>query len=44
VKAGAGLALRFPRFTGKWRDDKAPQDATTVREIVDMYKTQLKTL
>lgn len=44
VKKGAGLALRFPRFTGKWREDKAPQDATTEHEIVDMYQTQLKTL
>ncbi len=44
VKDGTGLALRFPRFTGKWRDDKAPQDATTVHEIVDMYQSQLKTL
>ncbi len=38
-----GLAIRFPRFTGKWRHDKAPQDTTTVREIVSMYQAQLKT-
>lgn len=44
VKAGAGLAVRFPRFTGRWRDDKAPHDATTVKEVVSMYKAQLKTL
>ena len=25
----AGLAMRFPRFTGRWRDDKAPEDAIT---------------
>jgi len=25
----AGLALRFPRFTGRWRDDKTTEDATT---------------
>jgi DNA ligase-1 len=43
VKAGAGLAVRFPRFTGRWRDDKAPHDATTVKEVVGMYKAQLKT-
>ena len=43
VKEGAGLAIRFPRFTGRWRDDKAPQDATTVEEVVEMYKAQLKT-
>jgi DNA ligase-1 len=43
VKADAGLAVRFPRFTGRWRDDKAPHDATTVKEVVGMYKAQLKT-
>lgn len=44
VKAGTGLAVRFPRFTGRWREDKAPHDATTVKEVVGMYKAQLKTL
>ncbi len=38
VKADSGLALRFPRFTGRYRDDKAPEDATTVEEIVAMYR------
>jgi len=39
LKEDAGLALRFPRFTGRWRDDKAPADATTVEEAVAMYRT-----
>jgi len=39
IKADAGLAMRFPRFTGRWRDDKAPQDATTTGELVDLYRT-----
>jgi len=39
LKPDAGLALRFPRFTGRWRDDKAPADATTVEEVVGMYRT-----
>jgi DNA ligase-1 len=39
VKQDAGLALRFPRFTGRWRDDKSPEDATTVDELVSMYRT-----
>ncbi|MEM4706644.1 MAG: ATP-dependent DNA ligase [Candidatus Methanomethylicaceae archaeon] len=42
IKRGAGLAIRFPRFTGRWRDDKSPEDATTVKEIIEMYKKQLK--
>ncbi len=39
VKEDAGLAMRFPRFTGRWRDDKAPEDATTTQELVDLYRT-----
>jgi len=42
IKNGVGLAIRFPRFTGKWRDDKASEDATTVKEIISMYRSQLK--
>jgi DNA ligase-1 len=36
VRPGAGLAARFPRFTGRWRDDKGPRQATTVDELVTM--------
>jgi DNA ligase-1 len=42
VRPGYGLALRFPKFTGKIRDDKRPEDATSTEEIVTMYKRQLK--
>jgi DNA ligase-1 len=42
IKQGFGLALRFPKFTGKVRDDKKPEDATTTDELVAMYKNQLK--
>lgn len=39
---GAGFALRFPRFTGRFRDDKDPYDATTEKEIESMYELQVK--
>jgi len=42
MREGAGLAIRFPRFTGKWRKDKKPEDATTTKELIEMYGAQLK--
>ena len=42
VRRGSGLAIRFPRFTGNYRVDKAAEDATTSVEIVEMYQKQLK--
>ncbi|MEM2107936.1 MAG: ATP-dependent DNA ligase, partial [Candidatus Bathyarchaeia archaeon] len=42
IRKGSGLAIRFPRFTGKYRADKAAEDATTSSEIVEMYRNQLK--
>jgi len=42
VREGSGLAIRFPRFTGNYRFDKAAEDATTIIEIVEMYQRQLK--
>jgi DNA ligase-1 len=42
IRKGSGLAIRFPRFTGKYRTDKAPEDATSSKEIVEMYRGQLK--
>ena len=42
VRKGSGLAIRFPRFTGNHRLDKAAEDATTVSEIVEMYQRELK--
>src|SRR2546422_989398 len=42
IRPGAGLAIRFPRFTGRYRTEKAPEDATTAVEIIEMYNNQLK--
>ena len=43
VRKGSGLALRFPKFTGKIRFEKAPEDASTDQEVVSLYKGQKKT-
>ncbi len=39
IKENAGLAMRFPRFTGRWRDDKSARDASTTRELTELYRT-----
>lgn len=36
IKYG-GLALRFPRFL-RWREEKTPEQATTVEELIDLYR------
>lgn len=41
LREGAGLGIRFPRFTGRVRDDKTPEQCTTVTEIVEMYNMQV---
>lgn len=41
IRPGSGLAIRFPRLV-RFRDDKAPEDATTVSEMISLYKRQLK--
>jgi DNA ligase-1 len=43
IRPNYGLALRFPKFTGKIRDDKNPEDATTVEEIISIYNQQIRT-
>lgn len=39
-REGSGLALRFPRVVGFVREDKSAEDATTSREIEEMFAQQ----
>jgi DNA ligase-1 len=38
--ASPGYALRFPRIVGWLRQDKRPEDATTVAEVLKLYELQ----
>ena len=42
IRKGAGLALRFPKFTGKIRVEKMAEDASTNEEIITLYQGQKK--
>ena len=44
IRSGSGLALRFPKFTGKIRSEKIAEDASTDEEVVALYKSQKKTV
>jgi DNA ligase-1 len=35
-----GLAIRFPRFTGRWREDKDPTQATSVDDLIEAFERQ----
>ncbi|MBI5049880.1 MAG: ATP-dependent DNA ligase [Nitrospirae bacterium] len=41
-KEGVGYALRFPRAVGFLRGDKKPEDANTVKEIIEIFDHQRK--
>ena len=40
IKDDTGIGIRFPRFTGRVRDDKGPDMSTSVQEIYEMYEMQ----
>ena len=40
IKDETGIGIRFPRFTGRVRDDKGPEMSTSVQEIYEMYEMQ----
>jgi len=42
IRKNSGFALRFPKFTGKIRYEKAVEDASTVEEVLALYKRQSK--
>ena len=42
IRKDYGLALRFPKFTGKVRVEKAVEDASTNEEVITLYKGQNK--
>jgi len=44
IRKGAGLALRFPKFTGKIRIEKGSEDASTDEEVHSLYKGQIKVI
>ena len=44
IREKYGLALRFPKFTGKVRIDKKPEDATNIDELVSIYKRQMRAI
>ena len=44
IRKNSGLALRFPKFTGKIRLEKGAEDASTNEEVITLYKGQKKVI
>ncbi len=42
IRKNSGLALRFPKFTGKIRLEKTAEDASTDEEVIALYNGQKK--
>ena len=44
IRKDSGLALRFPKFTGKIRNEKHIEDASTDEVVIALYKSQKKSI
>jgi DNA ligase-1 len=42
IRENSGFALRFPKFTGKIRHEKAVENASTHEEVLALYRGQTK--
>ncbi|MGZ5550951.1 MAG: ATP-dependent DNA ligase [Nitrososphaeraceae archaeon] len=42
VRKDFGLALRFPKFSGRIRCDKKPEDSTNTSELIELFNRQVK--
>ena len=42
IRDNFGLALRFPKYSGKIRYDKNPEDSTNFDELINFYNKQIK--
>ena len=42
IRKGSGFALRFPKFTGKIRFEKAVENSSTGEEVLTLYNRQTK--
>jgi len=42
IKKNFGVALRFPKYSGKIRLDKQPEDSTNTSELVQLFNKQVK--
>ncbi len=42
IKENFGVALRFPKYAGKIRLDKKPEDSTNTSELIQLFNKQVK--
>ena len=42
IRKNFGLALRFPKYSGRIRSDKKPEDSTNTSELIQLFNLQVK--